>query len=307
MRVKIEKHLPKFQKMDVGDISSALGLIVVCQMYLVCENRTILQQKVESAGLDWSKFLDKRPQSAFLDALQSLEKGGLLRQAQDTFEHITYQICVESLSEDQAKEYPELVINKKAAVRFYKPGRSGKGGIIESDVPEIGESVKQLAIVEQETVRTPEITSAIKRIVKVEADTVSMSQSGGLWFLAPQYFQLIQKIETFVGSLRGSNQFYYFPVGDTDKNRDNIWNSFTFDIRKKMKDLKTNGNAVVELIKNSSADEKIPKGRIETVKKNYAVEKERILCYAELLQQSSEKLLAELQASEKEIMEKIKI
>lgn len=287
------KTFPKFQPQDI-DGQNALGVVVICSLEAVKENRTELAKKMQEVGINPEGIIEaKKPKTAFIDALKSLEDAKILLKVEDTQEFTTYQT-------NNSTKVPgtlglELEVNKTALVRLYKKGP--RAGEVESDVPGVGEKIATMLEEEKNIARTRDVSSFIRKLIDKDADAVNLTPAGVSWFFQPGYYTLITQLEALVGKISGTNFFQVFPLGNTDKNRGTYWKSITGELEKELTFI---DNRISEAQAKLNAGEE-PIQMLKNLLEVREEKKARLEAYADLFQLQSEELKAKLESQENNI------
>ena len=288
MKKRKEKAFPKFEAKDIDGIN-CIGFSVVCDLYGIKEERDKIREKMKNSGLDETQLLDKREKTAFLESLKSLEESGYLIKTAEVGEHVTYQCNDATMVENPATGFTEAVVSKTALVKYYKKGH--KKGLIEADDPAVSAKVTGMIDQFKNMAGTSEVNDAIKRIIDVEADCVAITRNGNVWFVPIQYADLIDRLQVFIDSLPGQNNFTILPVANRPENRRSFWGSIKNEIGRQIDEARKSIAETKEMIDKGE----VQAYRVDNLFALIKEKRERLSAYSALFHAEADDISEELE------------
>jgi len=290
---RLENFTGKWNTAMIDGVES-LGCVCIMDLHGVKESRASLAERLNDLDLPGEEIKPKREQTAFLDILKHMEKSGIIVKVDSTFQWITYQ--VNSVALDAAMTENGLTraaISAKSVVRFYKIGRSPKGGMIESDTIGVANAIEALMDAEKDMASTNDVTGAIKRICERLGDITDLRQSGGAIFIPAPFYATAQKLEVFVESLNGDNSFTLLPVPATGNKKATVWKAVAAEVQKTFDDLEKAEKDAAEAVLDGKG-----KGRVDTVHASYKEAIARAQIYADFLNMNAESIVEKAKAKQ---------
>ncbi len=309
---KSPKLLMSLTRGDLEGVKDAIGFAVIPNVYGIHENRASVLSKMAASEIDPENLDEISEKTAFIQAIKSLDPAekGVVLPVDDPYLWVTYQLNsakIQDADECNREALRGLNIQGKAIVRYYKPGRSPRGGDIESDNKDLEMTVMGRMTIEQTTVRTHHITRMIESILKTAIGTemLNLRSAGGSWYVPTGCQGLLERIQAFIELLNGSQQFIIIPISGKESNRRAVWKAVVDDAKIELANLRKKREDILKTMddpgKTLSSD--TPQNALT----RFEDQRNKVVSFAEFLQMQGEAILAEIDREQQEFKSKLSI
>ena len=242
----------------------------------------------------WKKTL-----KTTLKMLRLKLKGYMIEVVKETDDRIIIQFTVKSIKENGESEMPEaeLQYTKDTTIVVEKNEdllNTFRNQVVKGDL-ELREELVSQYEEEKDKYRSMDVTRIIHSVFDAEADILRLRDSGGTYFIAAGYTDLMNSVSATINAICGVGTFEAIPMLDVEASRSSVRGAAADEMRAIMQDM------AEELVAVANGKRKAGKRWFRSRIEDIETMQRRVGIYAPVLEEIKDQIIEEARGLEAEV------
>jgi hypothetical protein len=246
---------------------------------------TQLRESLQKTGLGETLAADMHPRHALSRALREMKEGRVIRTLRREGDLLYFQFTTEHF------DAAEITYTKEAELTL-----NLETSCIECTVPEIAEHARKLLAEHLNKRLTSDLTRLVQRVYEAKrADLIPIREQGGAYFVPDMHRELVNQTRQLLDDIGGKLRTFDVRLGSADTSA-----SVADSLSEYLTDLIREFRSSCENVNNETG-----KKSVEHRHEKIAELRRKLECYGGLLSTYSATINSQIEAAEKELMEKL--